>query len=241
MMHPHHQQHHHHHHQHQQLQQQQQQVLYVQQQQQQANLLFYQYSQLRPMQATYSNPTLPSVTYEPKHQAQQAYRTDQLVPSSSPLIVTSPVQQKSQLQNHIQRSSPINMLPISLPHRWSNVPSTVNPKAFQPIIRTVSNSTLNIFPYTNANIGTNHTITPQSLSIPFESSNSIRHHNHSTQLSLLDSERRQRLHSGSSCYESNSSDHSVDGVEEENKVGRSLSVRIVRVFLLRIIFHCLEP
>jgi hypothetical protein len=184
----------HHHH------QQQHQAMYAQQQQQQqANMLFYQYNQLQSMQANYSNPALTPARYmQQSIEQQQGYRPDQLVPQSSPQV-TSPIQQQ------IQRSSPINMVPTSSPNTWINSASLQNPAVFLPIIRNVSNTQLDAIPYASS------TSTPP-VAMSFESPKLNRHH-HSKRHSLSDHQ-RQRLHSGSSCYESDAADLSSNDDDE---------------------------
>jgi hypothetical protein len=206
--HHHHQHHHHHHHQQQQQQRQQQAMFAQQQQQQQANMLFYQYNQLQSM---HSNPALTSGRFmqQPMEQ-QQGYRPDQLVPQTSPQV-TTPVQQQQ-----LQRSSPITMVSISSPKAWMNGSTLQNPEVFLPIIRTVSNTKLDSIPYAVAsNIGGSSTSTP-TMAMLFESPKLSRHH-HSKRQSSTDHHhhhRRQRLHSGSSCYESDSPDISSNDEDE---------------------------
>jgi hypothetical protein len=184
-------QHHHHH------QQQQQQAIYAQQQQ--ANLLLYQYNQLHSMQATYSNPTLSPVRYPQQSiEQQQPYRTDQLVP-----ISPSSVQQQ-----HMQKSSPVNMLPTSSPDAWLKGTTLNNPEVFRPIIRTISNTIMDVVPYNSTNNSVGSTTSSPPVSKSFESPKLSRHHYSKRQSALENYQRRQRLHSGSSCYESDSPEFS---------------------------------
>jgi hypothetical protein len=196
-MHPHHHHHHHHHH-HQHQQQQQQQAMYAQQQQQ-ANMLLYQYNQLQSMHSTYSNPALASARFmQPSIEQQQVYRSDQLVPQSSPQVPT-PAQQQQ-----IQRSSPINMVPIPSPKAWINGTPLQNPEVFLPIIGTVSNSKLDVVPYGSMNNIAGSSIPTTPMAVSFESPKLIRHHHSKRNASTDNDHHRRRLHSGSSCYESDS-------------------------------------
>ena len=197
--------HHHHHHQHHH-QQQQQQVLYAQQQQQ-ANLLFYQYNQLQSMHGTYSNPALPSITFD-QTQAKAAIKAQKQQPAP---------------QVHIQRLSPVNMPSISSTDAWQNGSSLQNPEVFRRVIRTISNTMLDASSYNhkhNGRVGstTSTPLMPASL----ESPKSHRRHSTTKQESSLEShQHRQRLHSGSSCYESDSPGLSSDEEEFEVKSGAS--------------------
>ncbi|CAF1517482.1 unnamed protein product, partial [Rotaria sordida] len=126
------------------------------------------------MQAAYPNPGLASIRYiqAPREQQKQKYRSDQLVPRSSP-PVTSPIQQQ------IQRSSPINMAPMASPNMWMNNTTLQNPALFRPIIRTISNGKIDDkthVPNTNNNVG-NVTAAPP-LAMSFESPKLCRHHQH---------------------------------------------------------------
>jgi hypothetical protein len=185
--------------------------LYAQQQQQQANMLFYQYNQLQSMQGTYSNPALTSVRYmqQPIEQQQQVYRPDQLVPQSSPQA-PPPAQQQQQLQ----RTSPINMISIPSPSTWLNGTPLQNPEVFLPIIRTVSNTKIDAVPYTGMNNNVGGRISTPIMAMSFESPKLSRHH-HSKRQSSSDNRRgRQRLNSGSSCYESDSFELSSNDDDE---------------------------
>lgn len=209
---------HHHHHQ----QQRQQQAMYAQQQQQQqqqANMLFYQYNQLQSMHGTYSNPALTSMRYD----QQQGYRSDQLVPQSSSNGST-PVQQP------IQRSSPVNLIPGSSPHAWMHAQTLRNPEVFLPVIRTVSNPKLDLPSYVPTNNTLGSTTSTPPMIITFESPKSS-HHQHSKRHSSSEQHhqqerrrrRRQRLHSGSSCYESDSPVMSSNE-DEESEVSTKRNV-----------------
>ena len=210
--------HHHHQHHHHQQQQRQQQAMYAQQQQQQANMLFYQYNQLQSMHGTYSNPALTSIRYD----QQQGYRSDQLVPQASSNGST-PVQQP------IQRSSPVNMLPGSSPKAWMHAQTLRNPEVFLPIIRTVSNPKLDVPPYVGPSSNLGSTTSTPPVVISFESPRS-NHRQHSKRHSSSEQhhqqqrrrQRRQRLHSGSSCYESDSPVMSSND-EEESEVRKKLT------------------
>ena len=213
--------HHHHHHQ---QQQRQQQAMYAQQQQQQqqqqANMLFYQYNQLQSMHGTYSNPALTSTRFD----QQQGYRSDQLVPQSSPTGST-PVQQP------IQRSSPVNMMPISSPKIWMNTQTLRNPENFLSIIRTVSNPKLDVLPFIGAssNIGSTNSTPPMVISFESPRSSQRQHskrHSYSEKQQKRHHQRRQRLHSGSSCYESDSP--IVSSNDEEEADVSTLQTRLSR-------------
>jgi len=209
--HPHHHHHHHHHNPQHQQQQQQQQAIFAQQQQQQqqqqqANMLFFQYNQLNSMQGTYSNPALTSARYmqQPLEQQQQGYRPDQLVP-----------QTKTPVQQPIKHSSPINVIPTSSPKAWMHSPQLQNPEGFLPIIRTPSTSKHELIPHMSTSNSIQSTTSTPPMAMSFESPKLSRRH-HSKRHSSSD--RRQRLHSGSSCYESDSVDiHSNDEQEYEVK------------------------
>ena len=192
----------------------------AQQQHQHANMLFYQYNQLRSMQATYSNPTLTSAGFMPQAiEQQQDYRLDQLVPQSSSQG-TTPVQQP------IQRSSPISIVSISSPSAWMNGSALQNPEVFLPTIRTISNTKLDILPYTNTSSSLGSTTSTPIMTISFESPKSSRRRHHSKQHSSSEyhNRRRQRLHSGSSCYESDSPGLS-SADEEQGEVNRNEFLR----------------
>ncbi|CAF0830779.1 unnamed protein product [Rotaria sordida] len=190
---------HHHHHQ----QQQQQQHRAMQAQQRQANMLFYQFNQLRSMQPSFSNPTLTPARYMQQsieqQKPQQVYRTDQLVPQSSPLV-TTPVQQKQQ----IPRSSPINITSIDSPNAWMDGSLLKNSEVFRPIIRTLSNTKLDVVSYVTINNSLGSTNSIPSMVMSFESPRQIRHRRSKRQWSLGSHDQRPRLNSGSSCYESDS-------------------------------------
>ncbi|CAF2342856.1 unnamed protein product [Rotaria sp. Silwood2] len=189
-------------HRHQQQQQQQQQAMYAQQRQQQANMLFYQFNQLRSMQPSYTNPNLPSARYIQQSIEQQkqpqAYRTDQLVPQSSPPVAT-PVQQK---QQQIQPSSPMNIMPIGSPNAWMDSSLLQNSEVFRPIIGSASNTKLDVVSYININNSVGSTTSIPSMAMSYESPRQSRHRRSRRQSSLGSHHRRQRLHSASSCYES---------------------------------------
>ena len=184
------------------------------QQQQQANMLMYQYNQLRSMQATYSNPTLTSARFMPQTiEQQQGYRPDQLVPQSSSQG-TTPVQQP------IQRSSPISIVPVSSPLAWMNGSTLQNPEVFLPIIRTLSNNKLDLMSYTNGSSRLGSTTSTPLMVMSFESPKSTRRHSKPHSSSEHHNRRRQRLHSGSSCYESDSPALSSTD-EDESEVNKN--------------------
>ncbi|CAF3345142.1 unnamed protein product [Rotaria socialis] len=175
-----------------------------------------------------------------QQQQQQLYRTDQLVPLSSAQMPT-PIQQQiqqqvqQQMQQQIPRSSPVTMRPLSSSDAW--IPNNSMPQN-QDIIRSLthafSQQMVNVSPYnqrTNS-ISSNSSALP--LSASYESPASTLYHlqnqNQNQQQSVLpqpqhqpptaspptpeDYTRRQRLHSGSSCYESDSADISSDDEDE---------------------------
>jgi hypothetical protein len=199
-------------HQHQQ-QQRLQQAMYVQQrQQQEANLRYHQYNQLRSMQAAYSNPTLSPVVYTPQpidpqqqQQQQQLYRPEQLVPQTQPQIPT-PVQPQQ-----IPSSSPVQMLSLSAPEAaaWlTGSPLPQSSELFHPIPHTLSHTMLDILPYhnrTNSISSEPSTSPPMNRSFDTPPSTHIYYSNYN-QSSPSNDRRRERLHSGSSCYESDSPD-----------------------------------
>jgi hypothetical protein len=202
--------------------------MYAQQQQQQgANLLFHQYNQLASMQDAYSNPSLASVTYAQQpidhQQQQQLYRTDQLVPQTQSQIPTPVQQQQQQLQQQLQQqfqqnmqsSSPINMISISSPDAWlTGSPMPQNPDAFRPISLPVSRTMLDIVSYNNRTNSISSNPPTPLLSASFDLSQSPHRYYSKQQASPETQRQRQRLHSGSSCYESDPSDFSNDDDDE---------------------------
>ncbi len=176
-----------------------------QQQQQEANLLFHQYNQLRSMQAAYSNPALASVTYGQQPidpQQQQLYRPDQLVPQ-----IPTPIQQQ------MQPSEPINMIPMSSSNVWltgSPIPLS-NSQVFRPIPHTTSLTMLDLASYHNRTNSISSEPSTPPMSTSFEST---RHYYSNQQSSPKNHRQRERLHSGSSCYESDSPDFSSDNEDE---------------------------
>jgi len=139
---------------------------------------------------------------------QQGYRTDQLVPQSSPQG-TTPVQQQQ-----LQRSSPINMVPVSSPKAWMNGSALINPAVFRPIIRTLSNTQLDISPYAGASNSAGSTTSSPTMALLFGSPKSNRRYHSKRHSSTDHHNRRQRLHSGSSCYESDSPELSSNDEDE---------------------------
>jgi hypothetical protein len=208
-MHPHLHHHHHHHH--------LQQAMYAQQQQEASLLYQHQYNQLNSMQAAYSNPTL-AYAQQPidQSQQQQLYRTDQIVPQPSSQIPT-PVQQQ-QIQEHvqqqIQRSSPINMIQISSPDVWVNGSPTASQDVFRPISHSLSRSIIDVGSYNNHNNSVSSNPSSPQMAVSYESPKLNNRHYSKQQTSPANYRRRERLHSGSSCYESDSSDLSNDDEEE---------------------------
>jgi hypothetical protein len=193
-------------HQHQQ-QQRLQQAMFARRQQE-ANLLFHQYNQLRSMQAAYSNPALSSMTYAQQpidsQQQQQLYRTDQLV-SQTPTPV----------QPQMQSSSPVQMLSISAPETWlTGSPLPQNPDMFHPISHTLSLTMLDMLPYHNRTNSISSEPSSPLMNASFDSPKSAhRYYSNYQQSSPENHRRRERLHSGSSCYESDRSDLSGDDEE----------------------------
>ncbi|UJR21242.1 hypothetical protein I4U23_024337 [Adineta vaga] len=217
------------------------------QQQQDANMLFHQYSQLqiRSMQNPYPNTPVPSLTPMPygqqptDQQNQQLYRPDQLVSQATSPQIPTPVQQQhlqqqiqqqiqQQMQQQMPRSSPINMLPISSPEMWhAGSPLPPGQDAFRPISHTVSRTMLDVLPFQTIS-NSNPSSPPMNTS--FDSPKTI-HFYHPKQ-SIESRRRRQRLHSGSSCYESDSPDISSDDEDEyrwrlaSSNIGNSLPTLI---------------
>lgn len=191
-------------------------------QQQPANLIFHSYNQMRHMPTPYPTSALtPTVTFaqptiDPQQQ-QQLYRSDQLVPAAQSQIPT-PVQQQQiqqQIQQQMQSSSPVNILSMSASDPWlTGSPIPQNSTIFRPISHTVGHPMIDMrsyHPRTNS-----VTSEPSSLPISgsFDSSPSTQFYyaNH-RQSPPENHQRRERLHSGSSCYESDSSDLSDDDEE----------------------------
>ena len=185
----------------QQLQQQQQQLQQQQLQQVQQQQLQQQQLQQQQLQQQQQQQLLQ------QQQQQQMYRPDQLVPQIATQISTP-------IQTHIPTSSPINMIQISSPEGWLTTTPLVNQEIFQPITQDISRSILDVGSYNtlSSSIGSNLSSSPMIVS--FESPSSSRHR-HSKQYPLADNyQRRQRSHSASSCYESDSPDARSDGEEE---------------------------
>ena len=210
--------------------QQMQQAMFVQNQPTAANLLFHQYNQLYSMQAAYSNPALASMAYstspselqqqqqqQQPQQPQQQYRPDQLVPQTPPQIST-PVQQQ------IPTSSPINMIQMTSPHVWLSTNSMPSQEMFQPISHGISRSMLDLSTYTGHknSISSNSGASP--IMMTFETSRPVQKR-HSRKQSRADNyQRRERQHSGSSCYESDAPDLSSDEANE-TEVGTACAAR----------------
>ena len=178
--------------------------------------MLHQYGQLRSAKAADSTLALTSVVYSQKpldyhhHQQPQFYRTDKLVPQA-PTQISTPVQQQThsqvtqQVQQQIQRSNPTNTKPIVSSSKWlTNGPMNPNRTLCRPIPLAMSLKILDSFPhdsYTNSVSGNSLAL---PLSSSFESSISA-NQKRSPRLGV-----RPRLHSGSSCYESDSTDSLSD-------------------------------
>ena len=209
---------------HPQQQQQLQQALYAgrqQQQQQQANLIFHPFNQLRSLATPYPTSALtPTLTFaqptiDPQQQQQQQlYRSDQLVPPVSSQIAT-PVQQQ------IPSSSPVNILSMSASDPWLNgSPIPQNSTIFRPISHSVQPTMLDMLPYHPRTNSMNSEPSSLPVSRSFDSSSSTQFYYPNHGQSPPDNlQRRERLHSGSSCYESDSSNLSSD--DEEFGVSRT--------------------
>jgi hypothetical protein len=182
------------------------------QQQQGANLLFHQYNQLRSIQRAYSNPALASIAF-----GQQPM--DQLVPQVQSQIPTPVQQQQQQIQQQLQqfqqqmqRSSPINMISMSSPDAWlTGSPIAPNSNVFQPIHHPASRAMLDMVSYHNRTNSISSNPSPPPLTASYDSPK-LTHHYYSQE--QTPPENRQRLHSGSSCYESDSSDLLTDDEDE---------------------------
>jgi hypothetical protein len=191
-----------------------QQAMYAEQQQQQhANLLFHQYNQLQSIPAAYSNPALTSVTYTQQpidqQQQQQLYRRDQLVPQSTPQIPTPAQHQQN------QRSTPSNMMQTSSPNGWlTGSPVHQNQDVFRPIPHAVSRTMIDTVSYNNRPNSINSNPSALSLSASYESAEFPHHYQSIQQSTAGNYRRRERLYSGSSCYESDSSDLSSTDEDE---------------------------
>ncbi|CAF1304467.1 unnamed protein product [Adineta ricciae] len=193
---------------------------------QQPSIVFYPYNQLQSIQPTYPTPGLTSIRYiqQPREPQKQKYRSDQIVPRTSPPI-TSPIQQQ------IQRSSPINMVPLSSPNMWMNNTTLQNPALFRPIIRTISNAKMDDKSHNNT-INNTGTVTPAlPAAMSFESPKLCRHHqHHSKRQSSNDNHQqrqRQRLHSGSSCYGSDSPMSSDNEDPSETRTANPKTVTLI--------------
>ena len=199
----------------------------AQKQQQEANLLYHQYNQISLMRAAYSNPTLTAIPFAPtpidpqqaqqqaqqaqqqqqQQQQQQVYRPDQVVPLVTPTIPTP-------TQSQIASTSPINMVKISSPDTWlTNHAIAGSQDMFQPISHAISRSVLDIDSYnTHRNSIQSNSSSP--MVVTYESPTNSRHR-HSQQYSIAENyQRRDRAHSASSCYESDSPDILTDDDEE---------------------------
>lgn len=212
-----------HQHQHQHQQQQLQQALYAgQQRQQQANLIFHPFNQLRSMATPYPTSALtPTMTFaqatiDPQQQQQQLYRSDQLV-STTPSQIATPVQQQ------IPSSSPVNILSMSTSDAWlTGSPLSQNSTIFQPISHPVPTTMLDMLPYHTRTNSMSSEPSSVPITSSFDSSPSTQFYYSNHQPSPPENhQRRERRHSGSSCYESDSSNLSSDdeefGVSTEQK------------------------
>jgi hypothetical protein len=107
------------------------------------------------------------------------------------------------------------MISISSPNAWlTGSPMPQNPDAFRPISLPVSRTMLDIVSYNNRtnSISSNPPTPPRSAS--FDLSQSLHRYYSKQQASPEIQQQRQRLHSGSSCYESDSPDFSSDNEGE---------------------------
>ena len=192
-------------------------------QQQPANMMFHPYNQMRHMPTPYPTSALtPTMTFaqptiDPQQQQQQLYRPDQLVSAIQPQIPT-PVQQQQiqqQIQQQMQSSSPVNILSMSASDPWlTGSPIPQNSTIFRPISHTVAQSMLDMLPYHPRTSSVNSEPSSVPISGSFDSSPSTQfYYTNHPQSPPENRQRRERLHSGSSCYESDSSDLS-DGDEE---------------------------
>jgi hypothetical protein len=178
-------------------------------------MLFYQYNQLHSMQGTYSNPVVTSARYmqQPIDPQQQAYRTDQLVPQSS-----------SQVTTPTQRSSPINTISTSSPTGRINNISLQNPDVLRSLFLTASNTKLDIASYIGANNSIGSITSAPPMTMSYESPKLHCHHHSKRHSSIDNHHQRRRLHSGSSCYESDSIEWSSDDEDKfEVKLKKTIS------------------
>ncbi|CAF4063303.1 unnamed protein product [Rotaria magnacalcarata] len=105
------------------------------------------------------------------------------------------------------------------PDVWMNNSGLQNLDIFRPIIHAMSNTKLDVVPYITINNAIGSTPSTSSMVMSYESPKLNRHH-HSKRQASIDSRRiRRRLHSASSCYESDSMD--VYSQEEDESECRS--------------------
>lgn len=184
--------------------------------------MYHPYEQLQSIQTVYSNPTLASVTYaqQPIDQQQQQlyhpdqsvtqiptpplqqqlYHSDQVVPQPMQQIPTPPQNQQ------IQRSSPVKIIKMQPPDaRFTGNPISHKQEILRPIPHTVSRTTVDVASHSNRTNSISSKLSTSALSTPYESIE-FPHHYHSRG--------RDRLYSGSSCYESESPDTSSDDEEQ---------------------------
>jgi hypothetical protein len=100
------------------------------------------------------------------------------------------------------------MMPLSSPNMWMNHTSVQNTELFRPI-HTIPNVKPDDISYVSTNNSLGSITSTPTLATSHKSPNS-NHHHRSKHQSSSDNHQRQRLHSGSSCYESDSHQSATD-------------------------------
>jgi len=209
------------------------------QQRQGANLLFHQYNQLRSIQRAYSNSALASIAFgqqpmdqlvpqvqsqiptpvqqqQQQQQLQQQLQQQQMQPQIPTPVQQQQIQQQlQQFQQQMQRSSPINMISMSSPDAWlTGSPIAPNSNVFQPIHHPVSRAMLDMVSYHNRTNSISSNPSPPPLTASYDSPKLTHRYYSRGQTPPENHQQRQRLHSGSSCYESDSDDLFTDDEDE---------------------------
>ena len=181
--------------------------------------MYHPYEQLQSMQTVYSNPTLASVAYAQQpidQQQQQLYHSDQSVtqtptpPLQQPLyhsdqLVPQPTQQIPTPPQH-RRSSPVKIIKMqSSDTRFTGNSISHMQEILRPIPHTVSRTMADVASHNKRTNSVSSKPSRSALNTSYESIE-FPHHYHLR--------RRERLYSGSSCYESESPDISSDDEEQ---------------------------
>jgi len=187
----------------------------IQQQQLQQQLQQQFQQQLQQQLQQQMQPQIPSpVPPQLQQQLQQQFQQQMQPPIPSPV----PPQLQQQFQQQMQRSSPINMISIPSPDAWlagSPIPQSSN--LFHPISHTM----LDIASYNSRPNSISSDPSSPLMSGSYDSPKLTHRYYSKPQSSPENHRRRERLHSGSSCYESDSSDSSNDD-DDQFEVNKSL-------------------